>query len=130
MDDRDFVAAFESCTLDPDLFPHRAHVRLAWIYLRAHGLLATLGRYSEGIQRYAGRLGASGKYHHTVTWAYLFVIHERMATADHPSFAEFAAANEDLFGPVLDRYYSPDTLSSELARTTFVMPDRSFLART
>ena len=124
MRDRDFVAAFESCTLPPDLFPHRAHVRLAWLYLREDGLLDTLSRYSEGIQRYASSLGASSKYHQTITWAFLFLIHERMARTDHATFDDFAAANEDLFGPVLERYYSRETLASELARTTFVMPER------
>ena len=34
MDDREFVAAVEACTLPPEQFPHRAHVRLAWLYLR------------------------------------------------------------------------------------------------
>ena len=125
MDDRDFVTAFESCTLPPDLFPHRAHVRLAWLYLREHGLHDSLRRYSDGIRRYAATLGAAGKYHHTITWAFLFLIHERIAAGRSATFDDFAAANEDLFGPVLERYYSPETLASELARKTFVMPDRS-----
>jgi hypothetical protein len=121
--DRELVEAFEACTLPADLFPHRAHVRLAFLYLREHGLLETLSRYSDGIRRYATSLGAATKYHHTITWAYLFLIHERMQRAGHASFEEFAAANEDLFGPILDRYYSRETLASELARTTFVLPD-------
>lgn len=123
MDDRDFIAAFEDCTLPPDLFPHRSHVRLAWLYLREHSLLETLNRYSTGIQRYAASLGATAKYHETITWAFLFLIHERMQHASHDSFEEFASANEDLFGPILERYYSPAALSSDLARRTFVLPD-------
>jgi len=121
--DREFIEAFEACTLPPALFPHRAHVRLAWLYLREHGLHETLTRYSSGIRRYAGTLGAAGKYHHTITWAFLFLIHERMQRADHATFEAFAAANEDLFGPILDRYYTRETLASDLARTTFVLPD-------
>jgi len=120
--DREFVEAFEACTLPPDLFSHRAHVRLAWLYLREGTLLETLTRYSEGIKRYAASLGAAGKYHETITWAYLFLIHERMQHDPHVTFEDFAAANEDLFGPVLERYYSRETLSSDLARTTFVLP--------
>lgn len=126
MHDREFVDAFEACTLPPALFPHRAHVRLAWLYLREQPLLDTLTRYSQGIQRYAAHLGATAKYHQTITWAYLFLIHERMQRADHPTFEDFAAANEDLFGPLLERYYSRETLDSELARTTFVLPDARF----
>jgi len=123
VDDRDFIAAFEDCTLPPDLFPHRNHVRLAWLYLREHSLLETLNRYSTGIRRYAASLGATAKYHETITWAFLFLIHERMQCGKHDSFEEFASANEDLFGPILDRYYSPAALSSDLARRTFVLPD-------
>ena len=41
-----------------------------------------------------------------------------------PSFEEFADANAELFGPILQRYYRPETLGSDLARGVFVMPDR------
>lgn len=46
----------------------------------------------------------------------------------HPSstFEAFAAANEDLFGTILGRYYSPTLLNSDLARTTFVMPEPTY----
>ena len=124
MRDREFVAAFEACTLPPDEFPHRGHVRLAWLYLREAPLLETLPRFSEGLKRYAASLGAAGKYHETVTWAFLFLIHERMQQSAAETFDEFAAANEDLFGPILERYYTSDVLASDLARRTFVLPDK------
>ena len=124
MRDRELVEQFEACTLPPDLFSHRAHVRVAWLYLREGDLLPTLTRYSEAIKRYAASLGASTKYHETITWAFLFLIHERMQHAPHTTFDDFAAANEDLFGPILTRYYSPEVLASEVARRTFVLPDK------
>jgi hypothetical protein len=99
--DRDFIRAFESCTLPPEEFPHRAHVRLAWLYLREGSLLDALPRFVEGLKRYAGSLGASAKYHETVTWAYMFLIHERMSRAEPETFDQFAAANEDLFHGIL-----------------------------
>lgn len=123
MRDRELVDAFEACTLPPEQFPHRAHVRLAWLYLREVPLLDALPRFVDGLKRYAGSLGASGKYHETVTWAYLFLIHERMTRAPVDTFDEFADANPDLFHGLLDRYYRPETLASELARRTFLMPD-------
>lgn len=124
MRDRDFVDAFESCTLPAEQFPHRAHVRLAWLYLREGSLLDALMRFVEGLKRYAASLGASTKYHETITWAYLFLIHERMARESFATFDEFAAANEDLFNGILQKYYRKETLASELARHTFVMPDQ------
>jgi hypothetical protein len=40
---------------------------------------------------------------------------------------EFARANPDLLTwrpSVLDRYYTPETLGSELARSVFLLPER------
>jgi len=124
MNDREFVAALEACTLPAELFDHREHVRLAWLYLREETLLEALPRFITSLKRFAGSLGASGKYHETITYAFLFLIHERMQRGGAGTFEEFAAANPDLFGPILQRYYRAETLASDFARTTFVMPDR------
>lgn len=121
--DRELVRAFEDCTLPPAEFSHRNHVRLAWLYLREGTLLEALNRFVEGLRRYAGSLGASAKYHETVTWAYLFLIHERMSGGEHATFDAFAAANADLFNGILEKYYSKETLASDRARQMFVMPD-------
>jgi hypothetical protein len=122
VDDREFVSAFEACTLPPTEFHHRQHVRLAWLYLRDYPLLDALARFVEALKRFAAHHGASGKYHETITFAFLFLIHERMRRGSYETFAEFAAANGDLFGPLLERYYAPGVLSSEFARKTFVLP--------
>lgn len=124
MDDRDFLAAFEACTLPASEFSHRQHIRAAWLYLRERPLLDALARFVTALQRYAATLGASAKYHETITFAFVFLIHERMQRAPSPTFDAFAAANEDLFGPVLERYYEKDVLDSAFARTTFVMPEK------
>jgi hypothetical protein len=128
VDDREFVSAFEACTLPPDLFPHRAHVRLAWLYLREDSVLAALDRFVRNLKRYATSLGAATKYHETITWAYVFLIHERMQRGSFATFEEFAAANEDLFNGILEKYYAKETLASETARATFVMPDLARVA--
>ena len=123
MTDVDFVTAFESCTLPSEAFSHRQHVRLAWLYLREAPLIAALPRFIDSLKRYAASLGASGKYHETITYAFMFLIHERMSRDDADSFEAFADANADLFGPILARYYSKETLASDIAKRTFVMPD-------
>jgi hypothetical protein len=123
MTDADFVAAFEACTLPGSEFTHRQHVRLAWIYLSEEPLLPALARFIDSLKRYAGSLGATTKYHETITYAFLFLIHERMARQPAATFDEFADANPDLFEAILKRYYRPETLASDLARTVFVMPD-------
>ncbi|HYO79253.1 MAG TPA: hypothetical protein VE010_22505 [Thermoanaerobaculia bacterium] len=121
--DREFVAQFEACTLPPRAFDHRNHVRLAWLYLNEAPLLEALTRFRDSLQRYAASLGAAAKYHETITFAFLFLIHERMQRNTCTTFDEFAAANPDLFEPILQHYYRPETLASELAKRVFVMPD-------
>jgi hypothetical protein len=123
--DRELVAAIEACTLPAAEFDHRQHVRLAWLYLAGEPLLEALRHFAETLKRYAASLGATTKYHETITFAFLFLIHERMQRRPAATFDEFADANADLFEPILDRYYRPETLASPLARATFVMPDRA-----
>ncbi|MFP5284922.1 MAG: hypothetical protein ACLGI9_04215 [Thermoanaerobaculia bacterium] len=128
MIDADFIRSFEDCTLPSDAFHHRDHVRLAWLFLRRLPVLDALTRFSEGLRRFAASNGHPGLYHETITWAYLFLIHQRMAGADpDETWEEFAARNPDLFvwkPSILDTYYEKETLGSELARRVFVMPDR------
>jgi len=128
MTDDEFVRGFEDCTLANDAFHHRDHVRLAWIYLERHPPLEALARFVEGLRRFATFHGHPGLYHETITWAYLFLIHERKA--DGPAgetWEEFAARNPDLLAwkpSILDRYYDAETLGSDRARRLFVLPRR------
>lgn len=125
--DAAFLASFEACTLPGAAFHHRDHVRLGWLYLRRHPPLEALTRFADGLKRFAAANGHPGLYHETITWAYLLLIHERIARgAETAAFDDFAAANPDLLGwkpSILDRYYSAETLGSELARRVFVMPN-------
>jgi len=126
--DREFLEAFEACTLPPGEFHHADHVRLAFLYLREHEPAEALTRFVEGLKRFARSLGSAGLYHETITWAYLLLIRERMARGDAADFDAFRRANPDLFRwkpSLLDDYYKPETLSSELARRVFVMPDKA-----
>jgi hypothetical protein len=121
----ELIRAFEAGRLAG--FHHREHVRLAWAYLRERPLLEALPRFVEGLRRFAAAHGVPEKYHATVTWAYLLLIHERMRGAPGMGrFDAFAAANPDLLvwkPSVLERYYRRETLDSERARGTFVLPD-------
>jgi hypothetical protein len=127
MNDRDFVAAFEACAIAGTDFHHADHVRLAWIYLREHPLIEAIERFTTSLQRFAAHHGVPGLYHETITWAYLLLIHERMQRDGAPAnWESFRETNGDLFDrkpPILERYYSMETLRSDIARRIFVLPD-------
>jgi hypothetical protein len=131
MNEREFVAAVEGCTLAGGDFRHADHVRLAWIYLRDLPVLDAIARFTTTLKRFAAHHGAAGKYHETITWAYLLLIRERMRDDGAHDWDRFKAANQDLFAQrpsILDRYYAPGTLSSDLARSAFVLPDAAVRA--
>lgn len=126
--DAEFIEHFESCTLRPDQFHHRDHVRLAFLYFQHYEPADAIARVTAGLRRFAASLGKSDRYHETVTWAFLLLIRERMARAECASDWDiFAAANEDLLdwkGNLLRKYYREETLESSLAKSTFLLPDR------
>ncbi|HET7291153.1 MAG TPA: hypothetical protein VFM88_01885 [Vicinamibacteria bacterium] len=128
MTDAELLEAFETAALPPGAFHHRDHVRAAWLLLRREVPAAAMVRFATALRRFARKAGKPELYHETVTWAYLLLIHERMARGpESDTFAAFAARNGDLFSwrpSVLDRYYRPETLDSELARRVFLLPDR------
>ena len=125
--DEAFVDAFLGCTLPAEQFHHADHVRLGWLMLRHESWPRALVRFCDGLKRYATALGQAGLFHETITVAYLLLIHERQEREGAQSFEEFKAKNPDLFQwrpSVLDRYYRKETLDSDLARRTFLLPDR------
>ncbi|HEX8152469.1 MAG TPA: hypothetical protein VF698_05055 [Thermoanaerobaculia bacterium] len=128
MNDREFLEAFEHCTLPGDSFHHSDHIRLGWLYVREHPLPEAIGRFVATLQRFAASKGAAGLYHETITWAFLLLIHERMQRGGDADYETFRANNADLYRwkpSVLDEYYLPETLASDLARRVFVLPDRA-----
>lgn len=128
MNDRDFLAAFEDSTLPEECFHHRDHVRAAWLLLRETSPAAALDRFSSALKRFAAAKGKTGLYHETITWVYLILINERIERGGHEmEWDDFASANPDLLvwrPSVLDGYYTPESLGSDLARRVFVLPDR------
>ena len=127
MDDESLVRAFEAGEVPDGGFHHAEHVRVAWFYVRHHVLPEAIGRFSAGLRHFAERQNKPGLYHATITVAYVLLINERMAATPDANWTDFARRNPDLLlwrPSILDRYYTPDTLSSPHARQTFVMPDR------
>jgi len=123
----ELIQQFEDGRTPPETFHHADHVRLAFEYLCRYPALEALQRFSDALQRFAAAQGKAQRYHETITWAYLLLIRERMARAGAQTWEEFARRNADLLmwkGGVLATLYRQETLDSEIARRTFVLPDR------
>jgi hypothetical protein len=134
MTGEELITQFEDGTTPAETFHHADHVRLAFEYLRRYPALEALEKFSAALQRFAAAQGKDQRYHETITWAYLLLIRERLARAGcaqascAQTWEEFAERNADLLiwrGGVLATLYRQETLDSDLARRTFVLPDRA-----
>jgi hypothetical protein len=127
VDDETLVELFESGVVPPEGFHHREHVRVAWWYLCRYPLPEALARFSTALRNFAVAQGKPDLYHETITTAYLLLINERLDGHPGTPWTAFAESNPDLLTwrpSILDRYYRPETLGSDRAKRTFVLPDR------
>lgn len=125
LDEDVFVQQFEACTLPSEIFKHRDHVHLAFIYVRRFGAHAAEARIVDSIRRFATSLNHPEKYHDTITRAWLRLV--AMASGLSPQiadFREFAEAHRWLFDArTLDAFYSAPRLRSDEARVAWIEPD-------
>jgi hypothetical protein len=121
--DQVLLNAFLDGKIEGRDFRHADHVRVGFELLRHHSFPDALAAYSAALKDIAARAGNPGAYHETVTVAFLSLIAEYRATGQHADFEAFIADNPDLMDKsILERWYAPERLLSDLARRTFVMP--------
>jgi hypothetical protein len=128
MTDEQTIEQFEKSVAPGGSFHHADHVRVAFAYLRRYPFMEAVEKFSAALKRFALAQGKPGLYHETITWAYLFLIRERLARVGQSlNWEEFAEQNPDLLvwnEGVVQRAYRKETLASDLARRVFVLPDR------
>jgi hypothetical protein len=129
VDDETFLRRFEDRTLPFDEWTHRAHVKVAYLYLRDHPFDEALTRIRAGIQAYNAANdvpeGPLTGYHETMTHAWLrlvaVVLDEYGPAADADAF--FDDHPELARRQVLRFFYSRERFTTEAAKHGFVEPD-------
>ncbi|UGQ46565.1 hypothetical protein [Massilia endophytica] len=128
MNDEDFLRQLGDCTLPPQHFNHLGHVRLAWLNLRRRPFGQAVQHTCGTIRNYATHLGASGKFHCTVTTALVHLLREAGACRPDLDWEGFLCEAAPLLADARGRlslHYSEGVLASEAARQAFVPPDRA-----
>lgn len=125
--DVDTLSAFESGTLDPARFNHRLHLSLAWTYLQRDGFPEGALHFRRHLRAYVAAVGAQGKYHETITWAYLVLLNEEMTLRSTlgESFDAMIQRRPDLLdhrNGAIARSYSKTQLDMPDARRVFLLP--------
>ena len=124
--DREFRAAFEAGAYAPADFSHRAHVRLAYVYLADNHRDLALERYRGALVGFLAHHGIpASKYHETLTRSWILAVHHFMhRSPDATSADDFIERNPLLLdSKIMLTHYSASLLFSDAARAGFVEPD-------
>lgn len=132
VDDREFLWQFEARTLPFAEWTHRAHVKVAFLYLRDYSFDEALARVRAGIKAYnaANRVpeGPASGYNETATVAFVTLVAVTMraygGTFPTPTADAFCDAHPQLMTRhALRLFYSPARPMHPDAKTRFVEPD-------
>lgn len=128
LDDDALWQAFTTQTLPSSAWTHRAHLRVASLHLRRHGLEGAHVLMRVGIIRLNAAHGlvetVARGYHETLTRAWLVMIDDAMRGGPFDDTRRFADAHRERLGSDAPlRYYSRARVLSLEARARFVEPD-------
>lgn len=129
MNDEEFLAALERCTLPFEQWTHQAHLRLAYLYCSTLNLQSAIDRMRSSIKAYNKSTDTPEAidrgYHETITQAFmLLVFAANQRTGPHESSEDFCTAHPELGSKfVLQTFYSPERLMTAKAKSHFVEPD-------
>jgi hypothetical protein len=132
LDDHEFLRRFADCSLPFEEWTHRAHVKVAYLYLRQNDYDSALDRMRRGIQAYnvvhnVPESDTSG-YNETTTCAMMQLVAATISayvpilpTASADAFCD--AHPQLLTKHVLRLFYSPQQRMQPRAKSEFIEPD-------
>jgi hypothetical protein len=126
MPDSEFLAVFERGGFPGNGFPHRAHLRMAWLYVTDLGPDMAIEKAAAGIRNLARQNGVPTLYHDTITRAWVYAVAAAIGHSSSTTFAGFIEEHPRLLDKhLLLEHYTKDVLTSSEARTAWVAPDIS-----
>lgn len=122
-----FSKRVESCKFPLSDFDHRAHLRLAYVYLAENDVETAVAMMRDALMRLLTTNGieTASRYHETLTKAWILAVHHFMSTTIESDSADgFIDKNPDMLDSnIMLSHYSARILFSDEARKSFVQPD-------
>ena len=125
-EDKTFKDSFECGAVLPSEFNHRAHVRLAYIYLGKSEPNVAYRKMKRSIRSFLNHHQIdANKYHETLTRAWtMAVYHFMVQSGSAVSSQDFLSKNSRLLDTeIMLTHYSKSLLFSDEARQHFVKPN-------
>lgn len=124
--DIEYRRQMESCDYPAADFNHRAHLRLAYVYLTENNVEKSLRKMRDTLNRFLFHNGVDpSKFHETLTKAWILAVHHFMSrTGNSASADEFIDKNPEMLDTkIMLTHYSAEVLFSDEARAVFVQPN-------
>lgn len=124
--DEDFEKQFINASLDPEIFSHEAHLRLAWLHIHNYGIDKAIQNITTQLRAYVLKLGAIDKYNHTLTIAAIKAVYHFYNKTYADNFQEFISKNQRLkssFKELMNAHYSTNIFISDAAKTKYLEPE-------
>lgn len=124
--DREFRTAFEAGVYAPADFSHRAHIRLAYVYLAENDVERAAALMRSALLHFLKVHGITPtKYHETLTQGWILAVHHFMHRCPSALSADDFIAREPMLldSRIMLSHYSTELLFSQRARAAFVEPD-------
>lgn len=126
LSDSEFEKQFQSFKIDPEMFSHEAHLRLAWIHIKNYGVERAIAIVQEQLKNFVEYLGAKDKYNVTLTVSAVRAVHHFMLKSESTNFKDFIFEFPRLkynFKELLGQHYRVDIFNSKEAKAKFLEPD-------
>ena len=126
VEDQDFRREFEACKFPRSEFNHRAHIRLAYVYLSEHDTDTAHELMRGALLSFLEYNGIDvSKYHETVTRAWIMAVRYFMEnTPSSDSSDLFIDRNPRMLdSKIMMTHYSAEVLFSDEARAKFIEPN-------
>ena len=132
VEDAEFIGQFEACTLPFELWTHRAHVKVAYLYITQYGLEGAVPRLRRNIRAYNAKNNVpesqTSGYNETTTRAFATIIAAVMGAYGQALLTrnadEFCETHPQLLSRhILRLFYSPQRRMHPQAKERFVEPD-------
>lgn len=126
LSDSEFEKQFINCKLNPDIFSHEAHLRLAWINIKKYGIEKSKSNIQIQLKKYVKIVGEEDKYNATLTLAAIKAVYHFILKSDSDSFEKFINEFPRLkhnFKELMSCHYGFDIYNSKNAKAKFLEPD-------
>ncbi|QLG47043.1 hypothetical protein [Costertonia aggregata] len=126
LSDLEFERQFQHCELNPVLFNHEAHLRLAWIHIKKYGIGNALSNIQFQLKKFVVHVGAEDKYNSTLTVAAIKAVYHFMLKSTSNIFEDFIRELPRLknnFRELINAHYGFDIFDSKQAKSRFLEPD-------